>query len=278
MKRYIVTGGLGHIGSHVVDELIKRGHEVLIIDNLSTGKTQNKNKKAKLLRASVTEVLENRKISAKKWDCLIHLAAFGNVRAGSDDPLKARQSGANLTVAALEMCKRYGIGKFVFVSSVVVEFNPHIPYGIEKDMGEKYALYYQKRFGVDVSIIRLHNVFGSWRHDISTGNVIPAFLEQAKKQGKIQITGDGSQVRDFVYYKDAVSAILTAERKRGITEVGSCKGHTILEVARMFNCTVEFIGRPHGEVDVQLCKKSDYKITIPFEVGMKRVLASVRVK
>lgn len=272
MKNYIVTGGLGHIGSHVVDALIERGDHVLVVDNLLTGDLNNKNPNADFINCSVVDVYKENKIKNQKWDGVFHLAAYSNVRFGNEDPLKAEANGANLTLAMLELCKIYDIPKMVFVSSVVVEFNPHIPYGIEKESGEKYCLFYNKYFNQDISIIRLHNVYGSPRHTTITGNVIPALLDQ-KKNGKIQITGDGSQVRDFVYYEDIVRAIIEAENKIGITEIGTCDGHTILEVAKMFDCPVEFVGRPKGEADSQVCKKSDYEIKVPFNEGMKKLLS-----
>ena len=275
MKNYIVTGGLGHIGSHVVDELISRGDNVLVIDNLLTGKIENKNPKAEFLNCSAYDILSQKVVISRKWDAVFHLAAFSNVRAGNDDPILAQESGLNLTVAMLNLCKVQNIPKMVFVSSVVVEFNPHIPYGIEKDASERYCLYFAKHFNLDVSVIRLHNIYGSPRHDISTGNVIPSFIEQKRKNGKIQISGDGSQVRDFVYYTDAVSAILEAENKKGITEIGTGRGYAILEVAKLFNCPLEFIDRPKGEVDSQVCKKSDYKTTISFEDGIRKALSSM---
>lgn len=273
MKNYIVTGGLGHIGSHVVDMLIERGDRVLIVDNLLTGKLENKNPKAEFLNCSAYDVLNQKVITSCTWDAVFHLAAFSNVRAGNDDPIKAQESGLNLTVAMLNLCKIQNIPKMIFISSVVVEFNPRIPYGIEKDASERYCLYFAKHFNLDVSVIRLHNVYGSPRHDTTTGNVIPAFIEQKKNNGKILISGDGSQLRDFVFYTDVVYAILEAENKKGITEIGTCKGHSILEVAKLFNCPIEFIERPKGEVDSQVCKKSDYKTTISFEDGFKMLFS-----
>ncbi|MBP9714930.1 MAG: NAD-dependent epimerase/dehydratase family protein [Candidatus Pacebacteria bacterium] len=272
MKNYIVTGGLGHIGSHVVDELILRGDNVLIIDNLLTGSLENKNEKAEFLNCSVADILNEKTVLEKKWDGVFHLAAYSNVLFGNQDPIKAEANGANLTLAMLELCRKLSIPKMVFISSVVVEFNPFVPYGIEKEGGEKYCLFYEKHFDLDVSIIRLHNVYGSPRHGIYTGNVIPSFLDKKKKNEKIKITGDGSQMRDFVYYTDIVNAILEAENKKGITEIGTCEGISILEVAKFFDCPIEFIGRPKNEVDSQVCKKSDYKITIPFKEGIQKTL------
>jgi UDP-glucose 4-epimerase len=271
MKSYIVTGGAGHIGSHVVDALISRGDEVLVVDDLSSGKLVNLNPSAGLLECSVMDALQDSRLKSR-WDGIFHLAAFVNVRMGSESPRVSSDGGANLTVAALEAARVLKIPKFVFVSSVVVEYNPRIPYGIEKEMGERYCRYYQERFGTDISIIRLHSVYGSPRHDAASGNVIPSFIQQKKMNGKIQISGDGSQVRDFVYYTDVAAAILEAENRRGLAEVGTCRGHSILEVARCFDCPIEFTGRAAGEVDLQVCRKSDYPTKVSFEEGIRRVL------
>ena len=271
MGRYIVTGGAGHIGSHVVDALIERGDEALVVDTLSAGKQKNLNPKATLLECSVLD-LPGREELKGVWNGVFHLAGSVNVRSASQNPLLASQHGANLTVAALEAVRAFRIPKFVFVSSAVVEFNPFTPYGIEKEMGERYCFYYQKQFGLDVSVIRLQSVYGSPRHSPKSGNVVPSFIEQKKKTGKLQVSGDGSQFRDFVYYTDIVAAILEAEKRQGLTQIGTCEGHSILEVAKYFSCPIEFVGRPTGEVDRQVCEKSDYETKVKFEEGMKRTL------
>jgi len=274
--RYIVTGGLGHIGSHIVDALIKRGDEVLVIDSPTARKKENLNPKAKLLGSTLLDAHQDAGVSGK-WDGIFHLAAFVNVREGSSQPFLMSNGGANLTVAALNLAVALKIPKFIFVSSVVVKFSPNTPYGIEKEMGERYCQYYQERFGLDVSIIRLHSVYGSPRHSPASGNVVPSFIEQKKNSGKLRVSGDGSQVRDFVYYTDIVAAILEAENRRGISEIGTCEGHSILEMAKYFDCPIEFIGRPSGEVDQQVCEKSDYGTKVKFEEGMKRVMRGLLI-
>ena len=275
MKRYLVTGGLGHIGSHVVDALIDRGDEVVIVDNLLTGVREHKHPKAELVECSVADICEHERIRAQQFDGVFHLAAFSNVRTSTEHPLKANQHGANLTVAALELCKQMKIPKMVFISSVVVEYNPYIPYGIEKDAGERYCRHYEKHHGINVSIIRLQSVYGSPRHAAASGNVIPSFIDQKKRLGKITISGDGSQTRDFVYYTDIVAAILEAEYRTGTTEVGSCVGNSILEVAKYFECPIEFTGKAKGEIDQQVSTRSDYPITVPFKEGIHRVVNEI---
>jgi len=272
MKNYIVTGGLGHIGSHVVDALIARGDNVLIIDNLLTGKMENRNPKADLINSSVLDIANDPKILEKKWDGIFHLAVFMNLKITNDDPIKAEENGSNLTLALLELCRVQNIPKMVFTSSIAVEYNPTIPYSIEKKAGEEYCNYFKEKFGISTSIIRLQGIYGSPRHLPESGNVIPVFLEQKKKQGKIVIWGDGSQIRDFVYYTDVVDAILEAENKEGLSEVGTCKGHSILEVAKYFNCPIEFEDGKKWDVAYQVSKKSDYKTTISLEEGMKLLL------
>lgn len=274
MKNYIVTGGLGHLGSHVVDELIERGDSVLIVDNLLTGKLENKNPKAELLNCSVLDIGENKIISSRKWDGVFHLAASSNVRESNENPPQAQISGANLTLVMLNLCKEQKIPKFIFTSSAIVKFNPEIPYSIEKDASERYCLFYNKYFNLDVTIIRIYNVYGSPRHDVINGHVIPSFIEQ-KKNDIIKISGDGSQLRDFIYYTDVIAAILESENTKGITEIGTCKGYSVLEVAQKFNCKIEFISRPKAEADIYVCKKSDYETKVSFEDGMKLVLVSL---
>ncbi len=268
MKRYLVTGGLGHIGSHVVDALIARGDKVVIVDNLLTGKLEFKHPAAELLQISAAEVSESTALRTEPFDGVFHLAAFSHIRLGSESPVIVENNGANLTVAMLNLCVEQHIPKFVFVSSVAIQFNPSLPYSIEKAAGENYCAWYAKKFGQQVSMIRLHSVYGSPRHTVATGNLLPAFFDQRARTGKIQITGDGSQLRDFVYYTDAVSAILAAEDITGISEIGTGVGHSVLEVAKYFNCPIEFIGRPVVEAERQVCLKSDYPTEVTFETGM----------
>ncbi len=272
MKRYLVTGGLGHIGSHVVDALIARGDKVLIVDNLSTGAIENKNPEASFLHSSVQDLLQNKEVMDQSFDCVIHLAAFSNVRFSTNEPTKARNSGSNVTVAALELCRIMNIPKIVFVSSVVVVYHPNIPYGIEKDAGERYCRHYETHFNIEASIIRLQSVYGSPRHLASSGNVIPSFIEQKKQKGSLTISGNGSQVRDFVYYTDIVAAILEAEQRKGTTEVGTCVGHSILDIAKYFNCPIEYTDTAKGEIDRQVSEKSDYKTRVSLEEGLRKVL------
>ena len=271
MKRYIVTGGLGHIGSHLADALIERGDEVLIIDDGSTGSLEYKHPLAELLTISAYDVLEREEVLSESWDGVFHLAAFVSVREGNEQPMLAESRGSNLTVAMLELCRRLKIPKMVFVSSVVVASNPHIPYGIEKDASERYCRYYEKQFGLDVSIIRLHNVYGSPRHTVATGNVIPALLDQKRQTGRIKISGNGLQMRDFVYYTDVVRAITEAEQRIGTTEIGTCVGHSMIEVAKYFDCPIDFVGRHSQDIDRQVCEKSDYETRVSLEQGMGKL-------
>jgi|GEM_PF-3176297 len=271
MKRYLITGGLGHIGSHVVDALIDRGDEVVVIDNLATGNMAFKNPKAEVLMMSVDQVLDAKVLAGKTFDGVFHLAAFSHIRMGCDEPLRAERNGANLTVAMLTLCVELSIPKFVFISSVAVDFNPGLPYSIEKAAGERHCAFFEKRFGLKTSIIRIHSVYGSPRQGTVTGNLVPSLLDQRQRLGKIQITGDGSQVRDFVYYTDAVNAILAAEHREGVSVIGTCEGHSVLELAQHFNCPIEFIGKPVVEAERQVCVKSDYPTLVSFSQGMARL-------
>jgi UDP-glucose 4-epimerase len=252
----LVTGGAGHIGSHVCDLLVEQGHDVCSVDIL------HKHGVRCLDVANLTVDMEI------ESDVVFHLAAQASVRKATEHPAESLNNGANLTVECLEFCKERK-AKMVFVSSAIVHYTRTLPYAIEKYAGERYCEHYTSYFGISTSIIRLHCVYGSPRHKPSSGNVIPSFMDQKRTKGRITVTGDGSQVRDFIHYTDAVRAIVAAADRDGITEIGSCHGRSIREVAEMFDCPIDYVPRAGGEVDRQVCQFSDYPTTVDFETSVR---------
>lgn len=262
----LVTGGAGHLGAHVCDLLIEQGHKVTCMDS---GACEN------------PKVRNFGMVSTVVWwafrepyDVIYHLAANANIRQTTQEPKKAWEAGCGLLLRVLEAVRMQGNrGRVVFVSSVAVQFAPYLPYAIEKQAAEKYCDHYTRTFGIPTSIIRLHNVYGSPRHYASSGNLIPCLLEQKRTKGRLTITGDGSQVRDFVHYTDAVRAIVSAADREGISEIGSCVGRSIREVAELFGCPIDYVERAGGEVDWQVCERSDYSVTVDFEEAVKQLAA-----
>lgn len=254
--KILVTGGAGHLGSHVCDLLVEQGHEVACMDVRHCSNIRVE---------SYGPINAMWSVFRESYDAIYHLAANAHIRETTDNPRLASEAGSGLLLRVLESIRLHGSStKLVFVSSVAVKHAPHLPYAIEKDAGEKYCQHYTRHFGVPTSIIRLNNVYGSPRHKPSSGNLIPCLLDQKRTHGRIIVTGDGSQVRDFIHYTDAVNAIAAAADREGITEIGSCVGRSIREVAELFDCPIDYVPRSDGEVDRQVCEWSDYPVTVNF--------------
>lgn len=264
--KVLVTGGAGHLGSHVCDLLVEQGHWVTCVD------IEGKSHPNRVIRSVDVHLPQASASLLEEFAIVFHLAANANVSETTEYPYRASADGCMLTAGILELARRmHGDCKLVFVSSVLARCGGCIPYAIEKRAGEEYCQHYTKHFGVPTSIIRLNNVYGSPRHKASSGNVIPCLLEQKRTKGRITITGDGSQVRDFVHYTDAVRAIVAAADRDGITECGSCVGRSIKEVAELFDCPIDYVPRPGGEVDRQVCQYSDYPCTVDFESTVREL-------
>ena len=182
-KKCIVTGGAGFIGSHLVDRLIDDGHEVHILDDLSTGKRENVNDKAKLHHFDLSdltrcEIQYGWKQTWKEVDIVFHMAAKARVQPSIDDPIDFNQVNVNGTLNVLKTAVDYGVKRFVFSSSSSVygdvkekdllpcgireesELNPMSPYALQKLIGEQYCKLFSKLYGLSTVCLRYFNVYG----------------------------------------------------------------------------------------------------------------------
>lgn len=222
---YIVTGGAGFIGSHVVEELVKKGENVTVIDNLLTGKKENLKpflKKIRFIKKSV----EDEKLLLKEFknaDVIIHLAALPSVPRSIKEPVISDKMNINGTVCVFEAAKKTG-KKVVYASSSSVygdlktlpKMESHPTsflsfYALQKLTDEKYASLYNSIFGCDFVGMRFFNVFGP-RQDSNSeySAVIPKFIKMIKEGKTPTIYGDGKTSRDFTYVKNVVDALLLA--------------------------------------------------------------------
>ena len=253
--RYLVTGGAGFIGSHLVDALIERGNEVIIIDDFSSGKEKNlpargKNKNLIVYRKSVcddlTGVFEKHKI-----DVVFHLAALPKVQISIKNPIETHNVNVNGTLNLLHCCKRFNVKKFVFSSSSAIYGNqktlpfretdtpqPLSPYALHKLISEEYCALFTKLYSLNTISLRFFNVFGPRQNpEGDYGFLIPKFITVADEDKQPIIFGDGEQTRDFVYVSDVVDALVSAARTndkklRGKTfNVGSGKHTSVNEIA-----------------------------------------------
>jgi len=225
-KKYIVTGGAGFIGSHLVDTLIDSGCEVTIIDNLSSGKRQNANPRAKFVRMDLRLPLFMWRRHLKGADGVFHLAAMPRVQLSIDNPLKTHKNNATVTLRVLENCRRAGVNRFIYASSSSIYGgatsphgslegmmpNPLNPYAAQKLMGEYYCQIYTNLFKMNCVSMRFFNVYGE-RQDPSSeySGVVSKFkLEQQKTSPYAIIYGDGRQKRDFTYVKEVADVLKRA--------------------------------------------------------------------
>lgn len=204
--RMMVTGGAGFIGSHIVDSLLKDGHEVVCIDDLSTGKRSNlpDNPNIYSVRADICGDIDMRGI-----DIIFHNAA-SKKNICLKDPQRDLEINAGGTLNLLQLAVKHGIKKFVHASTGSVygelsdRLNPVSYYGVSKLAGERYVNMYSKMGWLDTTILRYFHVYGSRQDDGEFGGVVSIFLKAARKGKPLVIYGDGTQERSFTHVDDIV--------------------------------------------------------------------------
>lgn len=293
MSKVLVTGGLGFIGSHIVDKLVKLGHKVVVIDDCSTGLIKNKNKKAKLYKYSLCLFPTVRKMFEKeKFQYIFHCAAQINLRQSVEDPVHDALLDAVTSVNLIELCRGFKIKKFIFSSSggaiygdgiipssELFDCNPMSPYGINKLYIEKYLEYVYKTFGFKYISLRYANVYGKGQNPDSECGVIAKFDKNKKEKRQSIINGDGLQTRDFVHVNDVVSANIIAmgSKKCGSYNIGTSREINILKIAKLLGIKPKFGKGKIGE-QRRSClyfgkalKELKWKPKISIEKGIKMI-------
>ncbi len=223
MKKYLVTGGSGFIGSHLVRALLEQGAFVRVLDNFSTGRREN------LLGLNVELIEGDIRDAAKAAeavngiDIIFHEAAFVSVPQSMEDPLPCFDINQRGTEILLEAARKAGVGRVVLASSAAVygdsdamvdeltPLRPFSPYAVSKRVDELYAEMYTRSFGLDVVVLRYFNVYGPrQRPDSMYAAAVPIFARRLIDGKPITIYGDGGQSRDLVYVGDIVRANLAA--------------------------------------------------------------------
>lgn len=227
-KTFLVTGGAGFIGSHLVDALVERGGDVWVVDNLSAGSKGNVNGKAHFIRADVKNRWPYYYIDGDV-DCIFHEAALGLVDCFKD-PVRAIETNCVGTWNVLEYALQKQ-AKFVLASVGNLEDRPHL-YGYTKAFAEQLCSYFRKD-GLPVTVLRYFNVYGPRQAVRENVGVVPIFVERALKGKPLIIHGDGRQRRVFTYVSDVVDANLAAYERmpNGVYPVASKENYSILEVA-----------------------------------------------
>ena len=232
--RTVVTGGAGFVGSHLVDLLIEKGHEVVVIDNLSRGKLDNLNdaqKTGKLtfVEADLLEIDFNEFLQKHSPEVIFHLAAQIDVRHSVEDPLHDAETNILSTIRIAEAARKNGVRKVVFTSSggsiygEPSEFpvsentpvDPHSPYAASKVSGEIYLNTFRHLYGLECTHIAPANVYGPRQDPHGEAGVVAIFAQRLLNGEDTKVFGDGGNTRDYVYVGDVARAFYLASGEIG---------------------------------------------------------------
>jgi len=235
--KVLVTGGAGFIGSHVTDRLIECGMEVVVLDNLSSGKRASVNPRARLYEADVCAEDLLAFFERERFDCVDHHAAQMNVRRSVEDPVFDARVNILGSLNLLQAAVATGVKKFVFASTGGAIYGeqltfpadethqtcPMSPYGVAKLAVEKYLAFYEEVYGLPYTALRYANVYGPRQDPHGEAGVVAIFSQQLLAQQPAIINGDGEQTRDFIYVDDIVRANVLAVTTdlRGLYNVGT---------------------------------------------------------
>lgn len=300
MSKILVTGGAGFIGSNLVDKLIDLGNEVVVIDNLYSGKKEYLNPQAKFYNLSILDDKVKEVFEIEKFDYVCHLAAQIDVRKSVEDMEFDNQVNILGGLNILKNCHQFGIKKIVFASSGGAAYGfpgqiptaedhltyPVSPYGINKVSFEKYLNYYYKVFGQKYTALRLANVYGPRQYKGGEAGVIAIFTSNAISKKKSYIYGDGLQTRDYVYVDDVVNAFVLALESDfvGDLNIGTGIEKNLLEVVDAIeSCLGEKLDIEHQEAKLgeerRSClnfskakKEINWQSKVNLEEGIKRTI------
>jgi len=308
--RYLVTGGAGFIGSNTVDELVRRGHGVVVLDDLSGGKEENLadvRNKITFMKGSITE-LETVQKAMQQADYVIHLAARTSVPRSVKDPLETNRINVEGTLNVLVAARDNKVRRVVFAASSSaygetptlpktesMQPVPISPYGVSKYVGELYAQAFGKCYGMENVSLRYFNIFGPRQNPFSAyGAAIPKFVSAILRGESPVVFGDGRQSRDFTYVDNAVAANLLAasapaKRVSGqVFNVACGRNATLLDVIGEVNRLLGTRIRPkfappragdvrHSKADISKAKRLlGYRASVSLREGLERTIAWLR--
>ena len=265
----MVTGGAGFVGTNLIKRLLKDGHNVVSLDNYSTGKKENHQEGCVYHECDIRDVIDFNYFM-KDVDIVYHLGALARIQPSFVNPANTLEVGILGTMNILEYAREQGCKVIFAGSSSVHSGKLKNPYTFSKVVADDLCLLYKKHFNVDTKICRFYNVYGL--HQLTEGEyctVVGIFENQYKEGVELTITGDGEQRRDFTHVDDIVEGlILTAQSDNfdlDTIELGRGNNHSINELAKMFGSEYTYIPERPGEARITLCDISEASKNIGYE-------------
>jgi UDP-glucose 4-epimerase len=242
-KKILVTGGAGFIGSHVVDGFLKDGFQVVVVDNLSTGRRENLHPEATFYEVDIRDAELAAVFERERPAYVSHHAAQMDVRKSVAEPLFDAEVNVLGSLNVLENARAFGVQRVVYASTGGAVYGepeylpcdeghpvaPLSPYGASKYAVEQYLYLYRQNHGLAYTVLRYANVYGPRQNPRGEAGVIAVFAWQMLRSGQTIINGDGQQERDFVFVDDVVRANLAAVQRRasGVYNIGTGLGTSI---------------------------------------------------
>jgi UDP-glucose 4-epimerase len=260
--KILITGGAGFIGSHVAELFLERGHEVFVVDDLSSGNEDNLPKGAVFFRLDIRTQEFVKKVLELRPDAVAHLAAQMDVRKSVADPVE--DAGINVlgTIQVIRSAMEAGVKKIIFSSSGGAVYGeqdefpateehpcrPVSPYGVSKLCGEEYLAYFRRVGGPALVILRYANVYGPRQDPHGEAGVVAIFIRKMLAGQTPVINGDGRQTRDFVFARDVARSNLLALESdaEGVFNIGTGRETDINELTSMLMTATGFAGEPQN--------------------------------
>jgi len=296
----LVTGGAGFIGSNLVDFLVKKGHEVIVLDNLSTGRLSNLSHHKKKVEIIKTDISKNINIEKyfRRVDFVFHLAGIADIVPSIENPIKYFYSNVIGTLNVLQSINKNKIKKLIYAASASCygipkeyptkensKINPMYPYAFTKWQGEELIKHWSKIYNIPYISLRFFNAYGPRSRTTGAyGAVFGVFLAQRLANRPLTIIGNGQQTRDFIYVSDLVEGIYKAaksNKQNKIYNISGGKEVTVNKIAKLIGGKKIYIPKRPGEPDRSLAdisrikKDLNWKPKITIEKGIKNLLQNI---
>jgi len=298
--KILVTGGAGFIGSHLVDKLIEKGHKVVVVDNLSTGKKENLNEKAKFYKIDICSPKISEVFKKEKPQIVFHFAAHIETRISVKNPLKDAETNILGSLNIFEACRFSGVKKIIFASSggeiygnakkiptpENYPLDPISPYAVAKLSVERYLISYSRLYGISFISLRFGNIYGPRQNPNGEAGVVAIFIKKMINNEPVIVHGNGKQTKDYIFIEDAIyaSMLLFERKKTGTYNIATGKESSVLYILKSLKknintgVNVKYIPMPscgfkRGCLSIQKIKKElNWLPKYDLDYGLKKTV------